>query len=43
MQNCKRILVAVDGSPASRRVVNYVADLVGGQKGRQTITFGGLW
>jgi len=33
MQNCKRILVAVDGSPASRRAVNYVADLVGGQRG----------
>ncbi|HTK76619.1 MAG TPA: universal stress protein [Gemmataceae bacterium] len=33
MQNSKRILVALDASPASRRAVNYVADLVGGEQG----------
>jgi nucleotide-binding universal stress UspA family protein len=30
MPNRKRILVAVDGSEASRRTVNYVADIVSG-------------
>ena len=33
MQNSKRILVAVDGSAASRRTVAYVADVVGGSPG----------
>jgi nucleotide-binding universal stress UspA family protein len=30
MAKSKRILVAVDGSPASRQTVKYVADIVGG-------------
>ncbi|HZZ77389.1 MAG TPA: universal stress protein, partial [Gemmataceae bacterium] len=33
MADNHRILIAVDGSPASRRAVEYVADLVGGKTG----------